>query len=48
MSNSALKKNILSAKKIAKVKIEGLKLSKLGVKDQAITRKLYIIGLKQF
>ena len=35
-------------KNIAKIKIKGPKISKLSVKDQAITQKLYIIGPKRF
>ena len=39
---------ILRVKNIAKIEIIGAKISKLRVKDQAITRKLYIIGPKSF
>ena len=43
-----LEKMILRVKNIAKIKIKGPKIAKLRVKDQAITRKLYIIGQKCF
>ena len=43
-----VEKTILRVKNIAKIKIKGPKISKLRVKDQAITRKLYIIGTKYF
>ena len=39
---------ILRVKNIAKIKIKGPKIAKLMVKDQAMTRKLYIRGPKLF
>ena len=44
----ALINNDFKYEKIAKIKMKGLKISKLRVKDQSITRKLYIIGPKRF
>ena len=42
----AHRKNDFKGENIAKIKIIGPKISKLRLKDQAITRKLYIIGPK--
>ena len=43
-----VEKTILRVKSIAKIKIKGPKISKLRVKDQAITQEIYIIGPKCF